>query len=106
MNNVSNLKKNVTPSTAAFDFLLWDSQTYYTIYKDSVPLLHCHFENVDADGDAMAGVYVMKQGESVFKLDFAIELIELHEKDEFDIGILLVRLMEGDHYRISHIVLR
>jgi hypothetical protein len=106
MSNVTNFKKNVIPTTAAFDFLLWDAQNYYTIYKDGQPLMHCHFENIDPEGVNMAGIYVMKKGESEFKLDFGIDLSEVVDKDEFELGSLLVRLMGGDDYQETHLYVR
>jgi hypothetical protein len=105
MTNVSNLKKNIVPTTTAFDFLLWDTQNYYTIYKEGKPLMHCHFQNIDPEGEPMAGIYAMKEGESVFKLDFGIDLIEVTEKDDYELGDLLVRLMEGDDYKLCHVYL-
>jgi hypothetical protein len=99
MSNVTNLKKNVIPTTTAFDFLSWESQTYYTIYKDGDPIMHCHLENIDPEGEPMAGIYVMRDGESVFKLDFGIELVEVVEKADHEIGDLLVRLMGGDQFQ-------
>ena len=105
MSNVTNLKKNIIPTTTAFDFLLWDTQNYYTIYKDGDPILHCHFENIDPEGVDMAGIYAMNEGESVFKLDFGIDLTEVTGKDDYELGELLVRLMGGDSYKLCHIYL-
>ncbi len=106
MSNVSGLKKNDIPTTKVFDFLLWDAQDYYTIYKDGDPLMHCHFENIDPEGVDMAGIYVMRDGESEFKLDFGIELTEVVDKDEFELGSLLARLMGGDSYQETHLYVR